>query len=88
MIYAEACYDVLRIDGHDVEFADADGVVARADIRDLQEDGYTAAHASRAVKANGDVLHFVLDADRRVTSTFLNGVVIPPVTGGRYAGPA
>lgn len=88
LILDEYCFEVLRKDGRMADFCDADGVVIREDLADLQADGYVAGLASKATKANGEVLHFVLDANRRVTSAFCNGVVVPPVRGRRYAGHA
>ena len=82
------CWQVLKKEGDLVEYADADGVVIQGSHARLLEQGLGAWAAQRATKANGDVLHFILDADSRVTSAFLNNVVIPPVTGRRYAGPA
>ena len=82
------CWQVLRKDGDLVEYAGTDGVVIQGSHARLLEQGLGAWAAQRATKANGDVLHFVLDADGKVTSVFLNGVVIPAVTGRRYAGPA
>lgn len=35
-----------------------------------------------------EVLHFLLGAERRVTSIFLDGIVIPPAKGRHYAGRA
>lgn len=85
LILGERCFEVLRKEGCMVDFCDADGVVVRRDLADLQAAGYTAGLASKATKANGEMLHFVLDASRRVTSIFRDGVVIPPVRGRRYA---
>jgi hypothetical protein len=57
-------------------------------LANLQAAGYVAGLASKATKANGEVLHFLLDAERRVTSIFLDGIVIPPAKGRHYAGRA
>lgn len=88
LILGEYCFEVLRKDGRIVDFCDADGVVVRRDLADLQTAGYTAGLASKATKANGEVLHFILNPDRQVTSIFRDGVVIPPVRGRHYAGHA
>jgi hypothetical protein len=86
LVLGDRCFEVLRKDGHEVDYCDADGVANRGDLRDMQEEGYVAGLASKVTKANGEVLHFLLGADRRVTSIFLDGIVIPPVRGRRYAG--
>ena len=85
LVLGDRCFEVLRKNGHMVDYCDADGVVSRDDIRNMQEDGHVAGLASKAVKANGEVLHFLLDAERRVTSIFLDGIVIPPVRGRQHA---
>lgn len=88
LVLGDRCFEVLRKDGHEVDYCDADGVIARATLASLQAAGYVAGLASKAVKANGEVLHFLLGADRRVTSIFLDGIVIPPAKGRHYAGRA
>ncbi len=88
LVLGDRCFEVLRKDGHEVDYCDADGVVVRNDLASLQAAGYVAGLASKATKANGEVLHFLLDGERRVTSSFLDGIVIPPVRGRHYAGRA
>ena len=88
LVLGDRCFEVLRKDGHMVDYCDADGVVVRDDLASLQAAGYVAGLASKATKANGEVLHFLLGADRRVTSIFLGGIVIPPVRGRQHAGRA
>lgn len=88
LVLGDRRFEVLRKDGHMVDYCDADGVVVRDDLASLQAAGYVAGLASKATKANGEVLHFLLDAERRVTSIFLGGIVIPPVRGRQHAGRA
>ena len=88
LVLGDRCFEVLRKDGHMVDYCDADGVVVRDDLASLQAGGYVAGLASKAVKSNGEVLHCLLGAERQVTSIFLGGIVIPPAKGGRYAGHA
>lgn len=88
LVLGDRCFEVLRKDGHMVDYCDADGVVVRDDLASLQAAGHVAGLASKATKANGEVLHFLLDAERRVTSIFLGGIVIPPVRGRQHAGHA
>lgn len=88
LVLGDRCFEVLRKDGHMVDYCDADGVVVRDDLASLQAEGYVAGLASKAVKANGEVLHCLLGAERQVTSIFLDGIVTPPVRGRRYAGRA
>lgn len=93
------CWEVLKKEGDLVDYVDVAGGAACNSptdatyvIRDshafLLEQGYTAGLAQRATKANGQVMHFLLDAAQKVTSIFVDGVVVPPVTGRRYAGRA
>lgn len=88
LVLGDRCFEVLRKDGHMVDYCDADGVVVRDDLASLQAGGYVAGLASKATKANGEVLHCLLGAERQVTSIFLDGIVVPPVKGRRYAGHA
>lgn len=80
------CWEVLKKEGDLVDYVDSDGVVIRDSHAFLLEQGYTAGLAQRATKANGQVMHFLLDAEQKVTSIFVAGIVLPPVTGRRYAG--
>lgn len=82
------CWEVLKKEGDLVDYVDSDGVVIRDSHAFLLEQGYTAGLAQRATKANGQVMHFLLDAEQKVTSIFVDGIVVPPVAGRRYAGHA
>lgn len=82
------CWEVLKKEGDLVDYVDTDGVVVQGSHADLLAQGYTAGLAQRVVKANGQVMHFLLDAEQKVTSIFVDGIVVPPVAGRRYAGRA
>lgn len=79
------CWQVLKKEGDLVDYVDTDGVVVQGSHADLLAQGYTAGLAQRVVKANGQAMHFLLDAGQKVTSIFVDGIVVPPVTGRRYA---
>lgn len=80
------CWEVLKKEGDLVDYVDTDGVVIQGSHVRLIEQGYTAGLAQRVVKANGQVMHFLLNAEQKITSIFVDGIVLPPVTGRRYAG--
>lgn len=80
------CWEVLKKEGDLVDYVDTDGVVIQGSHADLLAQGYTAGLAQRATKANGQAMHFLLNAEQNVTSIFVDGIVVPPVTGRRYAG--
>lgn len=82
------CWQVLKKEGDLVDYVDTDGVVLQGSHARLIEQGLTAGLAQRATKANGQVMHFLLDAEQKVTSIFIDGIVVPPVIGRRYAGRA
>ena len=43
LVLGDRCFEVLRKDGHMVDYCDADGVVVRDDLANLQAAGYVAA---------------------------------------------
>lgn len=88
LVKDDHCWQMLKKEGDLVEYINADGVVLQGSHTRLVEQGFTAGLAQRATKANGQVMHFLLDAEQKVTSIFVDGVVVPPVKGRRYAGRA